>query len=203
MMTIAPHLPTNAVPSKVGVAILSSTYPRRRMLLAHTRTTIHPPYLLRATGSEGSYANAGCGGCLLPQDGMSDIAEEGEAESMRGGRQASGWRRRRSKRWPLLDNLEEWSREEEAVRSEGTRSKKVSEPTYINGRLRPSARNNGWHREAADAPYRFTYLMKSSKTPFIAKRSQSLPRRVPLSGIYSSLTRLSLARVNPNQTQRT
>lgn len=94
----------------------------------------------------------------FPQDGMSDIAEEGESESLAGGRPAPGGRRRRSKRWPLLEHLEEWSRNERADRSEGMRSKKVSEPTLINGRLRPSGRNNGWHRVVEDAPYRFTYF---------------------------------------------
>jgi len=39
---------------------------------------------------------------------------------------------------------------------EGLRMRKVSEPLMVEGRLRPQQRV--WHREASDAPFRFTYF---------------------------------------------
>lgn len=91
----------------------------------------------------------------FPIEGMSELAEDDymtqDQGSVRG-----GTRRRRSRRWPDLSVLEEWSREEKEVRSEGIRAKKISEPVLVGGRLRPQ--KNGWHRTEEDAPYRFTYF---------------------------------------------
>lgn len=66
--------------------------------------------------------------------------------------------RRITRGLPDLSVLEEWSREEKEQRSEGIRAKKINEPVYVNGRLRPNIRTNLWHREEEDAPYRFTYF---------------------------------------------
>lgn len=66
-------------------------------------------------------------------------------------------RRRRHRQWPDLSILEEWSAEEKEGRAmEGLRSRKVSEPLMVEGRLRPQ--KTPWHREDEDAPYRFTYF---------------------------------------------
>ena len=65
--------------------------------------------------------------------------------------------RRRRRRWPDLDVLTSWSHEEKEQRTmEGIRLRKVSEPLMVDGRLRPRQRQ--WHREADDAPFRFTYF---------------------------------------------
>ncbi|KAL7275912.1 CorA metal ion transporter [Rhizina undulata] len=66
-------------------------------------------------------------------------------------------RRRRVRQWPDLSVLEEWSRDEKEERSEGIRTKKMSEPVYVGGRLRSGVRT-AWHREEDEAPYRFTYF---------------------------------------------
>ena len=95
------------------------------------------------------------GDVCFPIEGMSELAEDDymhqDQGSVRGGS-----RRRRTRRWPDLSVLEEWSREEKEVRSEGIRAKKISEPVLVGGRLRPQ--KNGWHRTEEDAPYRFTYF---------------------------------------------
>ncbi|KAI9870363.1 MAG: CorA metal ion transporter, partial [Pleopsidium flavum] len=91
----------------------------------------------------------------FPLEGMSEMAEDDYMQQDQGSVR-SGTRRRRSRRWPDLSVLEEWSREEKEVRSEGIRAKKISEPVLVGGRLRPQ--KNGWHRTEEDAPYRFTYF---------------------------------------------
>ena len=53
--------------------------------------------------------------------------------------------------------LEEWSREEKEERSEGIRAKKLPEPVYVGGRLRPPVRPQ-WHMDEDEMPYRFTYF---------------------------------------------
>jgi magnesium transporter len=67
-------------------------------------------------------------------------------------------RRRRHRQWPDLDVLDEWSRieKEERTHTEQIRSKKISEPVMVGGRLRPA--KTQWHREEDDAPYRYTYF---------------------------------------------
>lgn len=91
----------------------------------------------------------------FPLEGMSEMAEDDYMHQDQGSVR-DGTRRRRSRRWPDLSVLEEWSREEKEVRSEGIRAKKISEPVLVGGRLRPQ--KNGWHRTEEDAPYRFTYF---------------------------------------------
>ncbi|KAI9781841.1 MAG: CorA metal ion transporter [Geoglossum umbratile] len=92
----------------------------------------------------------------FPVEGMSEIADD-ESPPMPGGSYRISGRRRRLRRWPDLEVLEEWSREEKEQRSEGIRAKKISEPVLVGGRLRPSLKA-GWHRLEEDAPYRFTYF---------------------------------------------
>ncbi|OCK81214.1 cora-domain-containing protein [Lepidopterella palustris CBS 459.81] len=91
----------------------------------------------------------------FPREGMSELGQDDYMHRPEGGEPPS--RRRRSRRWPDLSVLEEWSHEEKEQRTmEGIRARKVNEPLMVGGRLRPQKRV--WHREADDAPYRFTYF---------------------------------------------
>jgi len=91
----------------------------------------------------------------FPGDGLSEIGEEDDHHSHQGSPRT---RRRRTKQWPELDILEEWSRveKEERTQQEHVRSKKISEPVMVGGRLRPG--KTVWHREENDDPFRFTYF---------------------------------------------
>lgn len=96
------------------------------------------------------------GDVCFPVDGMSQIAEDEYAPQGQGAGYQNTPRRRRYRQWPDFSVLDEWSREEKEVRSEGIRAKKISEPVLVGGRLRPQ--KNEWHRAEEDAPYRFTYF---------------------------------------------
>lgn len=86
---------------------------------------------------------------------MSVIGEEDLQRPDDGSR--SRGRRRRGRRWPDLDVLEEWRLEEEEEQQEKmVRAKKISEPMLVGGRLRPT--KTQWHRQEDDAPYRYTYF---------------------------------------------
>jgi magnesium transporter len=92
----------------------------------------------------------------FPLDGLSQLAEDEYAPQCQDTGFQNPQRRRRYRQWPDLVVLDEWSREEKEVRSEGIRAKKISEPVLVGGRLRPQ--KLGWHRAEEDAPYRFTYF---------------------------------------------
>lgn len=96
------------------------------------------------------------GDVCFPVDGLSQIAEDEYTPRGQGVVYQNTPRRRRYRQWPDLSVLDEWSREEKEVRSEGVRAKKISEPVLVGGRLRPQ--KNEWHRAEEDAPYRFTYF---------------------------------------------
>jgi magnesium transporter len=90
----------------------------------------------------------------FPLEGMSEIGQEDYMHGPEGGDRRG---RRRRRRWPDLGVLESWSHEEKEQRTmEGMRTRKISEPLMVGGRLRPQ--KQPWHREADDAPYRFTYF---------------------------------------------
>ncbi|KAJ4303455.1 CorA metal ion transporter [Kalmusia sp. IMI 367209] len=90
----------------------------------------------------------------FPLEGMSEIGQEDYMHRQEGGDMRQ---RRRRRRWPDLGVLEAWSHEEKEQRTmEGMRARKVSEPLMVDGRLRPQKRT--WHRDAEDAPFRFTYF---------------------------------------------
>ena len=92
-----------------------------------------------------------------PGEDMSAIAEEEDYDGRgRGAIMQSGRRRKRYRHWPDYSVLNEWFYEEKEQRSEGIRTKKISEPVLVGGRLRPQ--KHGWHRAEEDAPYRFTYF---------------------------------------------
>ena len=97
------------------------------------------------------------GDVCFPVDGMSDMAEEDYYSLTQKGSDPVGPRRKRSRQWPDLSVLEDWSREEKEERSEVRRAKTISEPVLVGGRLRPQ-KSSGWHRAEEDAPYRFTYF---------------------------------------------
>ena len=92
----------------------------------------------------------------FPIEGMSTIGEDDYMHQDQVSNEQQGQRRRRAFRWPDLSVLDEWSREEKEERSDGIRTKKISEPVLVGGRLRPQ--KHGWHRAEEDAPYRFTYF---------------------------------------------
>ena len=97
------------------------------------------------------------GDVCFPLEGMSEMADDDyEHDDRPHHHPDSAHHRRRARQWPDLSVLEEWSREEKEVRSEGIRAKKINEPMLVGGRLRPQ--KNGWHRLEEDAPYRFTYF---------------------------------------------
>lgn len=91
------------------------------------------------------------GDVCFPTDSHSEVAED-EPRATRDDER----RRRRHRRWPDLSILEEWMREEKEDRQGDFRSKKISEPMLIEGRLRPQYQ--AWRREEDEAPYRFTYF---------------------------------------------
>ncbi|MCJ1309598.1 CorA metal ion transporter [Agyrium rufum] len=86
----------------------------------------------------------------FPLEGMSEMAEDEYND-------ARARRRSRRKEWPDLEILDDWATEEKEARiSEGIRTKKISEPVLVGGRLRPQ--KSEWHKTEEDAPYRFTYF---------------------------------------------
>ncbi|OKP15120.1 hypothetical protein PENSUB_2162 [Penicillium subrubescens] len=101
-----------------------------------------------------------------------DVSELGD-EERRVPRDEQGERRRRRRRqWPDLSVLEEWSREEKEDRSGDLRVKKISEPMFVEGRLRPQY--NLWRREEDDAPYRFTYFNEEFQSTIHAQTISEL-----------------------------
>ncbi|RVX69063.1 hypothetical protein B0A52_06776 [Exophiala mesophila] len=66
-------------------------------------------------------------------------------------------RRRRRREWPQLWVLDEFSRAEKEERAAGERrALKISEPVFVDGRLR--APKTTWHRQQEDLEYRYTYF---------------------------------------------
>jgi magnesium transporter len=91
----------------------------------------------------------------FPQDILSEIAEEDFKRDV--GQESVRTHRRRRKKWPDLQILEAWRREEKEERTfDEIRARKVNEPLLVDGRLRP--RKVTWHREHDEAPFRFTYF---------------------------------------------
>lgn len=93
--------------------------------------------------------------CFPGDASLSEIAEE-DRHSTTESTQLDR-RRTRTRQWPDLEVLEEWSREEkeERTQQEHVRAKKINEPVMVGGRLRPG--KTVWHRED-DEPFRFTYF---------------------------------------------
>jgi magnesium transporter len=90
----------------------------------------------------------------FPHETMSELGHEDYLNPPTTGEPTT---RRRRRRWPDLEVLDTWTREEKEQQTlDGMRMRKVSEPLMVEGRLRP--RQRVWHREASDAPFRFTYF---------------------------------------------
>lgn len=89
----------------------------------------------------------------FPAQGMSEL---GDDEGTTRGDGAQHKIRRRRRQWPDLSVLEEWRQFEKEDRSEGRRTKRITEPQLINGRLRPVRK--GWFQTDEEVPYRFTYF---------------------------------------------
>ena len=92
--------------------------------------------------------------CFPP---MSEIPEEEDQRSTTESARLER-KRTRTRQWPDLSILEDWSREEKEERThqEHVRAKKINEPVLVGGRLRPG--KTVWHREHEDEPFRFTYF---------------------------------------------
>lgn len=103
----------------------------------------------------------------FPTDSHSEIVEDGPQTNRDDER-----RRRRHRRWPDLSVLEEWMREEKEDRQGDFRSKKISEPMLIEGRLRPQYQ--AWRREEDEAPYRFTYFNEEFQSTLHAQTLSEL-----------------------------
>ncbi|PKY05283.1 cora-domain-containing protein [Aspergillus campestris IBT 28561] len=105
----------------------------------------------------------------FPAEAASELAEE---EGMRPAREGPRRHRRRRREWPDLSVLEEWSREEKEERIGDFRTKKISEPMLVEGRLRPQYRL--WRMEEEDAPYRFTYFNEELQSTIHAQTISEL-----------------------------
>ncbi|KAA8652333.1 hypothetical protein EYZ11_012169 [Aspergillus tanneri] len=104
----------------------------------------------------------------FPTEEVSELAEEDVPRLHRGDER----RRRRQREWPDLSVLEEWSREEKEERTGDFRTKKISEPMLIEGRLRPQYRL--WKREEDEVPYRFTYFNEEFQSTIHAQTISEL-----------------------------
>ncbi len=114
----------------------------------------------------------------FPQEDASEVAEECAPALSRGDLR----RRRRTKEWPDLSVLEDWAREEKEERTGVFRTKKISEPMLIEGRLRPQFR--GWRREEDEVPYRFTYFNEEFQSTIHA---QTIPELVQTGSSFREL----------------
>lgn len=130
-----------------------------------------PSPRLRPDGIQRHRGIPGEGDVCFPgdHDAMSEMAEE---DMDRTTSHLDRPRRRRRREWPQLWALDEWSREEKAYRDGERRAKKINEPVLVGGRLRP--RNSMWHREEADAPYRYTYFMEEFESTIHAQTISEL-----------------------------
>lgn len=117
----------------------------------------------------------------FPQDGLSEIADDDHDLLTRDPTIRMRSRRRRGK-WPNLELLEEYSRQESVTLSDAKRAKRITEPQLINGRLRPTSKK--WLRSEEDAPYRFTYLNEDNPTTI---HSSTISELVQLGGSFKEL----------------
>lgn len=114
----------------------------------------------------------------FPGPGMSEM---GDDDMQRRGPELNGRRRRRGQ-WPDLSILEEWQRIEQEDRSDERRSKTITEPQLINGRLRPVRK--GWFETDEAMPYRFTYFNEEFQSTI---HSQTISELVQPEGGFQEL----------------
>lgn len=115
----------------------------------------------------------------FPQEGLSEIADDDLHAQDPSYRMRA--RRRRGK-WPDLSILEEWSKFEQEGRSEERRTKKITEPQLVNGRLRPV--HKGWSHAEEVSPYRFTYFNEQFQSTI---HSQTIAELVQPGGSFREL----------------
>ena len=133
----------------------------------------------------------------FPLEGMSEMADDDYEHGDHSHHHNGGaHHRRRARQWPDLSVLEEWSREEKEVRSEGIRAKKISEPVLVGGRLRPQ--KNGWHRLEEDAPYRFTYFNEEFQS---TTHSQTISELVQAGQTFKDLFIPDLPELNESDSE--
>lgn len=110
----------------------------------------------------------------FPTDAVSEVGDEYYNRAQQQGPYGtSGRRKRREREWPQLWVLDEWSRVEKEERAAGERrAKKISEPVFVEGRLRPS--NTAWHRPQEDAQYRYTYFNEEFESTIHAQTISEL-----------------------------
>jgi magnesium transporter len=118
----------------------------------------------------------------FPQAGMSDLGEDDFGVRSESIGEPRARTRRHRRKWPDLAILEEWSRLEQGQQSEQRRTKKITEPQLINGRLRPV--DKGWYRAEEDAPYRFTYFNDEFESTI---HSQTISELVQSGGTFKEL----------------
>ncbi|EXJ75512.1 uncharacterized protein A1O5_00018 [Cladophialophora psammophila CBS 110553] len=110
----------------------------------------------------------------FPADEVSEAGDEYYNRTQPQEPYISGQRRkRRVREWPNLWVLDEWSREEKEAREAGERrAKKVSEPVFVEGRLRPQ--KNAWHHVEEDKQYRYTYFNEEFESTIHAETISEL-----------------------------
>ncbi|KIW75361.1 hypothetical protein Z517_10102 [Fonsecaea pedrosoi CBS 271.37] len=110
----------------------------------------------------------------FPADEVSEAGDEYYNRVQPAEHYISGQRRKRREReWPNLWVLDEWSRVEKEAREAGERrAKKVSEPVFVEGRLRPQ--KNAWHHVEEDKQYRYTYFNEEFESTIHAETISEL-----------------------------
>ncbi|KAK4941852.1 CorA metal ion transporter [Elasticomyces elasticus] len=97
------------------------------------------------------------GDVCFPGDEASEAGDYYNRSLSRGPNLNGGRRRRRERDWPQTWILDDWSRAEKEERAAGERRvKKISEPVFVEGRLRPA--KHAWHRDEEERQYRYTYF---------------------------------------------
>lgn len=96
------------------------------------------------------------GDVCFPIDELSQIAEDVYVPQGQGTGFQNTPRRRSRREWPDLSVLDEWSREEMEVPSEGVRAKQINEPVLVGGRLRP--KKIEWSGAEEETSIKFTYF---------------------------------------------
>lgn len=112
------------------------------------------------------------GDVCFPGDEGSEVGDYSHRSQSPGPYPSSGRRKRRQREWPQLWPLDEWSRVEKEDRLGERRAKKISEPVFVEGRLRPS--KNAWHRVEEDVQYRYTYFNEEFESTIHAQTISEL-----------------------------
>ncbi|KAK5442575.1 CorA metal ion transporter [Exophiala xenobiotica] len=130
-----------------------------------------PSPRLRPDGSQRHFDVEG--DVCFPADEVSELGDYYNSYVPRGPSINGGRKRHKEREWPQVWVLDEWSRAEKEERAAGERrAKKISEPVFVEGRLRPS--KNAWHRVEEDRQYRFTYFNEEVESTIHAETISEL-----------------------------